>query len=385
MAGRRIVILGGGFGGITAAQELARLLPPEHSITLIDRHGHFMMGLRKLWMLVGRGTRQEGTRSLMALSARGVAVRMAEVTAIDPRTRTVRAGEATVPFDYLIVALGADVRPDLVPGFGPPAFNLYDPDDVERLAPRLRAFREGHILIAVLGVPYKCPPAPYEAAMLVDDLFRKRGLRDAIRIDTSTPQPMSLPVVGAANCAQVEGHLASKGIGFLPNRKVTKVDGSSVAFDGHTVLADLLIGVPPHRPPVAVRESGLALRGEWLAVDTKTLRTSVEGIFAIGDVAEIPLANGMTLPKAGVFAEEQAKVVAAHIAADVLGRPVPAAFDGRGYCFVELGAGQATTVRGDFLATPGPAVQIAPPSIQAYEEKVDFERTRLAAWFTPQK
>ncbi len=383
MTAKRIVILGGGFGGITAARELARILPPEHAITLIDRQGRFMMGLRKLWVLVGRGTRQEGTRSLDALSARGVAVRVAEVTAIDPRTRTVRTDGATVPFDYLIVALGAEPRPDLVPGFGPPAFNLYDPDDVDRLAPRLRAFREGRIHIAVLGVPYKCPPAPYEAAMLVDDLFRKRGLRDAVRIDTSTPQPMSLPVVGAANCAQVEGHLARKGIGFLPNRKVAKVDGSSVVFDGHTVLADLLLGVPPHRPPAAVRESGLALRGEWLAVDTGTLRTSVEGVFAIGDVVEIPLANGMALPKAGVFAEEQAKVVAAHIASDLLGRPAPAAFDGRGYCFIEVGGGQATTVRGDFLAAPAPAVQIAPPSVEAYQQKVDFERTRLMAWFPP--
>src|SRR5712692_3242407 len=259
MAGRRIVILGGWFGGITAAQELARLLPPEHSITLIDRHGQFMMGLRKLWMLVGRGTRQEGTRSLMALSARGVAVRMAEVTAIDPRTRTVRAGEATVPFDYLIVALGADVRPDLVPGFGPPAFNLYDPDDVESLAPRIRTFREGRILIAVMGVPYKCPPAPYEAAMMLDDLFRKRGMRDAVRIDTSTPQPMSLPVVGATNCTQVEGYLAARGIGFSPKTKVMKVDGSTVVTEGSAVPSDLLIGVPPHRPPALIRESGLTL------------------------------------------------------------------------------------------------------------------------------
>lgn len=381
MAGKRIVILGGGFGGITAALELRRALPSEHRITLVDRGGSFMMGLRKLWMLIGRGTRQEGTRPLQALSARGIESRIVAVTAIDAGNRVVRTSSDRLSFDYLVVALGAEPRPDLVPGFGPPAFNLYDPDDVERLAPRIRGFREGRILIAVLGVPYKCPPAPYEAAMLLDDLFRKRGLRDGIEITTSTPQPMSLPVVGAANCARVEGHLVGKGIGFTPNCKVVKVDGSTLVSDGTTVPADLLIGVPPHRPPVAVRESGLAMRGEWISADPATLRTSVEGIFAVGDVVEIPLANGMALPKAGVFAEEQAKVVAAQIAAELTGRPGPAPYDGRGYCFIETGAGQATMVQGDFFAAPAPAVQVAPPSADAYRQKVEFERVRLSAWF----
>ncbi|HEX4841258.1 MAG TPA: FAD/NAD(P)-binding oxidoreductase, partial [bacterium] len=235
MPGKKIVILGGGFGGITAARALRGALPAAHQVTLIDRSGRFMMGLRKLWMLVGRGTRQEGTRSLDGLRALGIDVLVATVSAIDLRTRTVRTDAASVPFDYLIVALGAEPRPDLVPGFASPAFNLYDPDDVERLAPRIRAFREGRILIAVMGVPYKCPPAPYEAAMMLDDLFRKRGLRDAVRIDTSTPQPMSLPVVGATNCAQVEGYLAARGINFSPNRKVSKVDGSSVVMEGNAV------------------------------------------------------------------------------------------------------------------------------------------------------
>lgn len=383
MAGKKIVILGGGFGGITAARELRGALAAEHQITLIDRSGRFMMGLRKLWMLVGRGTRQEGTRSLDGLRALGIDVQVATVAAIDPRTRTVRTEAASIPFDYLIVALGAEPRSDLVPGFGPPAFNLYDPDDVERLAPRIRTFREGRILLAVMGVPYKCPPAPYEAAMMLDDLFRKRGMRDAVQIDTSTPQPMSLPVVGATNCTQVEGYLAARGIGFSPKTKVMKVDGSTIVTDASTVQADLLIGVPPHRPPALIRESGLTLRGEWLAVDSATLRTSVEGIFAVGDVVEIPTANAMALPKAGIFAEAQARVAASQIISDILRRPAPAVFDGRGYCFIEIGGGQATMVQGDFLAAPAPAVQVAPPSAQIYQQKVAFEQTRLSTWFTP--
>jgi sulfide:quinone oxidoreductase len=382
MAGKRILVLGGGFGGITAARELRRGLSPEHAITLVDRRGTFVMGLRKLWVLVGRGSFAQGTRALGALSEAGVHVRVATVRAIDTQRRQVRVDDGAIPFDYLIVALGAEPRPDLVPGFSDAVTNLYDHADVERLASRLRTFTRGRIHVAVLGVPYKCPPAPYEAAMMLDDYFRRRGLRGEIAIDTSTPQPMSLPVVGAAGCAHVEGLLGGKGIGFTPNRKVAKLDGSTLVSEGTSIAADLLIGVPPHRPPAVIRESGLPLRGEWIAVDAATLRTAVDGVFAVGDVIEVPLANGMALPKAGVFAESQAAVAAGAIIAELTGRAPPAPFDGRGYCFVETGGEQAAMVQGEFLATPAPRVQIAPPSPSAYQQKLEFERSRLASWFS---
>ncbi|HEU5170701.1 MAG TPA: FAD-dependent oxidoreductase, partial [Gemmatimonadales bacterium] len=261
----KIVILGGGFGGITASLELGRALGGEHSVTLLDRAPSFMMGLRKLWMVTGAGSRRDGERPLAALRAEGVEIRQASVQAIDVRARVVRTDAGDVSFDYLIIALGAEPRPDLVSGFSPAAYNLYGVADAERLAQRVREFRAGRIVIAILGVPYKCPPAPYEAAMMLDDLFRARGTRGAIQIQTFTPQPMSLPVVGRQNCAQVEGLLAAKGIGFAPNRKVARLEGPVLVFDdGSRVEADLLIGVPPHRPPAVVRESGLEMRGEWL-------------------------------------------------------------------------------------------------------------------------
>jgi len=378
----KIVILGGGFGGITAALELSRGVAHEHTVTLIERAPVFMMGLRKLWMITGSGTRRDGERQLAALQASAVEIRQATVQAIDVQGRTVRTDAGAVPFDYLIIALGAEPRPDLVPGFSPAVYNLYGVADAERLGQRIREFQGGRIVIAILGVPYKCPPAPYEAAMMLDDLFRRRGTRGDVQIQTFTPQPMSLPVVGPQNCAQVEGLLAAKGIAFTPNRKVARLEGSTLVFeDGARVEADLVIGVPPHRPPAVVKESGLQMRGEWVAVDPATLRTSASGVFAVGDVNEIPLANGMPLPKAGLFAESQAKVVAGQIIAELRKAPAPLPFDGVGYCFIETGGGQATMVQGHFLASPAPAITVAPPSTQALQQKIEFERSRLLSWF----
>jgi len=378
----RIVILGGGFGGITSAIELGRALGGEHAITLIERAPVFMMGLRKLWMLTGRGTRREGERLLADLRADGVRVAQETVLAIDLAAREVRTDVDRYPYDYLIVALGAEPRPDLVPGFSPAVYNLYGVADAERLGGRIREFSGGRIVIAILGVPYKCPPAPYEAAMLLDDLFRRRGVRGAVQMQVFTPQPMSLPVVGAQNCAQVEGLLAAKGIAFSPNRRVARLEGSTAVFDdGTQVDADLLLIVPPHRPPAVIKDSGLPMRGEWVAVDPATLRTSAEGVYAVGDVNEIPLATGLPLPKAGLFAEAQARIAAQQIVAELRKGPPPPPFDGVGYCFIETGGGMATLVQGHFLAAPHPAITIAPPSAAAYVQKIDFERSRLTDWF----
>lgn len=374
-----IVILGGGFGGLRAAAELAPAARAGHRVVLVERKDRFFMGLRKLWVLVGRESYEAGARSLEGVRRHGATWLRADVLAIDPHARRVRTTEGELRWDFLIVALGAELRPDLVPGFQH-ALNLYDALEVERRAGEVLNVRSGRVVVGILGVPYKCPPAPYEGAMLLDHHFRTVGVRDRVELVAFTPQPSSLPVAGPAGCAALDGWLAQRGIRFEPLRRVQRIEPHAVVFENGSLEFDVLLGVPPHRPPRVVTESGLGADGGWIWPDPRSLRTSFETVFAVGDVTEIPLANGMPLPKAGVFAEAQGRVAARHILHALGLGPEPEPFDGFGYCFIEVGGGRAAKVVGRFLESPAPAVEIAPPDEQTLLEKQAFERERLEAW-----
>lgn len=374
------VILGGGFGGLAAAHRLRERLGDRIAITLVDRRGSFMMGLRILWTVVGQANRASGTRSLDHLKRKGIRYVRDEAVHLELDQRTVFTRTGRVHYEALVVALGAELRPDLVPGYDPVASNLYDPDQAEAIAARIASIDSGRIGIGILGAPYKCPPAPYEAAFLIDDLLRRRGVRDRVDMEIFTPLPSSLPVAGPAACAQVEGRLAAKGIRFLPGHKVTGVEGGTVVFERDRLSYDLLIGVPPHRAPKVVKASGLTA-GEWIRPDPGSCATASPGVFAVGDITEMPMANGMVLPKAGVFADAQGRVAADHVATMFAGPAPEGPFDGQGFCFVEVGGGMATAVRGHFFASPEPAIEVAEPTPATLAEKRTFEAARLAAWF----
>jgi sulfide:quinone oxidoreductase len=235
-------------------------------------------------------------------------------------------------------------------------------------------------LIGIFGVPYKCPPAPYEMALLINDSFRSRGLKATIEV--FTPQPVSLPVLGPVGCDVIESRLADNGITFLPNHKATAVEAGEVVFAGERRPYDLLLGVPPHRPPAVVRQSGLVDSSGWVQVDRRTLETQFPGVYAIGDVVQIAMANGKPLPKAGVLAEAMGEVVADRIAATFAGQESQATFAGEGGCYLEVGAGQAMMVQGRFLAEPEPEVVLTEALPRYLNEKRAFEAQRLQTWFT---
>lgn len=376
---KRTLILGGGFGGLATAHRLKHKLAADDEVVLVDQRAYFMVGFRKTWALVGVSPLEAGQRPLDRLSQIGVQVIRDTVTAIDPKARTAEVGDRRIEADAVVVALGAELAPETVPGLQQHAHNVYDPQEIPRAAQALSEFRGGRLLIGIFGVPYKCPPAPYEMALLINDSFRSRGLR--VNMEVFTPQSMSLPVLGQVGCDVIESRLADNGITFLPNHKATAVETGEVVFANERRPYDLLLGVPPHRPPAVVRQSGLVDSSGWVRVDPRTLETQFPGVYAIGDVVHIAMANGKPLPKAGVFAEAMGEVVADRIAATFAGQESQARFAGEGGCYLEVGAGQAMLVQGRFLAEPEPEVVLTEALPHYLNEKRSFEAQRLQMWF----
>jgi sulfide:quinone oxidoreductase len=378
---KRVLILGGGFGGLVAAHTLRQRLSADDEIILVDQRTHFMVGFRKTWALVGESLLEAGQRPLAALAARGIQVIHAPLTALDPAARAVEvAGGQRLTADAVVVALGAELAPEKVPGLPAHALNIYDPQAIPQAAEALRQFQGGRVLVGIFGVPYKCPPAPYEIALLVNGFFRRKNVK--VEMEVFSPQPMSLPIIGPAGCDVIESRLAENGITFLPNHKATAVEPGEVVFANERRPFDLLLGVPPHRCPAVVVQSGLTEGGNWVKPNPRTLETKFPGVYAIGDVVEIAMANGKPLPKAGVFADAMGQVAAERIAAQFSGQESTATFTGEGGCFLEVGEGEAMLVRGRFLAEPVPEVTLTEPSAAYLEEKRSFEAERLKAWLS---
>jgi sulfide:quinone oxidoreductase len=323
---------------------------------------------------------EDGQRSISDLKRLGIRVIQEEITMLDPTARAVDVGGERIEADALVVALGAQLVPDAVPGLAQHALNVYDPQEIPRAAQALNDFKDGTMLIGVFGLPYKCPPAPYEMALLARDFFSSRSRQ--VGIEVFTPQPMTLPILGQASCDDFEGRLAEHGVLFLPNHKATAVEPGEVVFATGRRSFDLLLAIPPHRPPAVVQGSGLVGSSGWVPVDPRTLETEFPGVYAIGDVVHIPMANGKPLPKAGVFAEAMGEVVADRIAAAFAGQESQAAFKGEGGCYLEVGGGQAMKLQGRFLAEPAPEAVMLDASPRYLEEKHAFENQRLQTWFT---
>jgi sulfide:quinone oxidoreductase len=300
----------------------------------------------------------------------------AEIERIDPASRSVRAGGRDFPGDALIVALGADLAPESVPGLAAGGHDLYSVGGATALRDALRALRGGRIVVLTAVPSYKCPAAPYEAAMLIEYDCRRRGVRGDLAIDLFAAEPGPMGVAGPAVSGAVRGLVEAKGIGYHPEHQVTAVDPAArrVAFaNGVTAPYDLLAFVPPHRAPAVLQDSGLLGAAGWVEVDRRTMETRHRGVFAVGDVTTIPLAMGKPLPKAGVFAHGQAEVVARNLAAAWSGRAGRRRFDGWGECFVETGDGRAGFGAGNFYAEPTPQVTLRAPSRLGHWGKILFE------------
>jgi sulfide:quinone oxidoreductase len=372
----RVLVLGAGFGGLELASMCSEALGEDVEVTLIDKSDSFVFGYSKLDVMFGRATPEAVRLPYRDITKPGVRFLRETITAIDPQARRVTTEAGLHEADILVVALGADYDLDATPGLAQGGNEFYSLAGAERLAELLPSFSAGRAIIGVCGAPFKCPPAPSEAALLLHDVLSKRGVRDACEITFVTPLGSPVPPSPETSRALLEA-FAERGIEFVAGSRVSSLDPArrvAVLENGNELPYELFLGVPKHRAPEVVLASGMCENG-YVPVDSKTLRTRFEGVYAVGDVASIGV------PKAGVFSEGAARVVAASLIASVQGGEQPGAYDGLGSCYIEFGAGRVGRVDVDFLSGPKATGTFQEPSDALVAEKQHFGSSRRARWF----
>lgn len=382
---KTVLILGAGFGGIVAACRLRKALSREHRVILVEREANHVFPPSLLWLMIGERAPASISRPIAALAKRGIEVVRGNIEKIDATRRTVSVNGHELAGDYMILALGADLAPELVPGLAAAGHNFYTLAGAESLRDARLKINQGRVVVLVSAMPFKCPGAPNEAAMLLEYDLRRRGIREKVSVDLYTAEPGPMPVAGQAVSAALRQMIESKGIGYHPNHAAAAVDATArrITFaNGAKAEFDLLAYIPPHRAPQVVRDSGMCGETGWVPVDRETMATKFPGVFAIGDVAGIMLASiGKPLPKAGVFAHYEADVVANNIVHAITGKGSPQRFAGNGECFLEAGDGRAGFGGGNFYADPAPKITLKPPSIMMHFSKILYEKYWLFRWF----
>jgi sulfide:quinone oxidoreductase len=371
-----VLVLGAGFGGLELSSRLAHELHDEVEVTLIDRSDAFVFGFSKLDVMFGKKEPDAVRLPYAELMTPGVRFRQETITAIDPRTRRVTTDLDAYEADVLVVALGADYDLAATPGLAESGHEFYSVAGAQACRDVLGDFVAGTVIVGVCGPQFKCPPAPSEAAILLDELLRARGVRSDARIQVVIP--FGAPVPPSPETSQaILKRFAEREIEFLGNRRVTSLDArEAVLDDGNRLPFDLFLGIPVHRAPAVAIDSGLAVDG-WIPVDPGTLATRFPNVYAVGDVTSVGTA------RAGVFAEGAARVVADQLIARLRGEPEPPGYDGTGSCYIEFGDRQVARVDVDFFSTPGhPIGTFTSPSLQTAEEKATFVTDRRARWFT---
>jgi sulfide:quinone oxidoreductase len=370
------VVLGAGFGGLELSTRLSSEFSDAIDVVLIDRRDNFIFGFSKLDVMFGRALPSAVMHSYRDLVKPGVHFVQTTVLSIDPVAKRVETEVGSFDADILVVALGADVDPAATPGLVEGGHEFYTVPGAFALRGVLEGFGGGRVIVAVTSTPFKCPPAPSETALLMDEYLTARGLRERSQISLVMPMGVPIPPSPKASEALLTA-FAERGIGWYPGQLVRELDAArkvAVFSDGSEMPYDLFLGVPVHKVPPVVAASGLAVEG-WVPVDSLTLETTFPDVFAVGDVTSVGT------PKAGVFAEGQAGVVADRISARIRGAAESAQYDGRGMCYLEFGHDQVAIVDVTFLTGQQPVGGLRGPSRALAADKVEFGSRRIERWF----
>ena len=373
---QRVLVLGAGFGGLELTTILSEEVGDRIDLTLIDKSDTFHFGFSKFDVMFGHKTANAVKLSYKRIVKPGVKFCQETITSIDPLAKRVTTNNATYDADILVIALGADYDIQATPGLAEGGNEFYSFKGAERLRELLPTFSKGKVIVGVCGAPFKCPPAPSEAALLMHDYLVKKGIRNESEI--SIVMPFGLPIPPSPDSSKALLHaFEERSIKFIAKHLVKTIDPSrkvAVLDDGTEMPFDLFLGVPKHRVPDVVEKSGMTVNG-WIPVEKTNLKTKYPGVYAIGDV------NSVGTPKAGVFAEGAAKVAAETIIAELEKGEQPSPYNGNGICYVEFGDGRVGKVNVDFFSGPSPFGSYTEASVALAADKQYFGSSREARWF----
>ncbi|OGU33401.1 MAG: hypothetical protein A2057_12155 [Ignavibacteria bacterium GWA2_35_9] len=389
MISKNIVILGGGIGGIIAANKLRNELPSSVDIIIIERNKMHTLAASYLWLMVNLRKAEKIRTPLSRLIHKGVKIIYEEVKQIDTSGKRIQTEHNEINYDYLIIALGSELEKKHLNNNQYGIHNFYTYEGAQRLRDELAKIQSGEIIIAIDSLPYKCPGAPYEAAMLISGYLTKRERKNKININLYTPEPHPLPVAGPELGKSVSDLLENKGIKFYPAHQLKEIkpEEKTITFNSDlTKQYDLLIVIPKHISPAVIRNSELEDEGGWIPVDRNSLETKLENVYAIGDINSVSIPGRwqpdkpMKLPKAGVFAHSQALTVSEIINSKIFGKEIKNSFCGDGFCMLEAGEDLAGFAYGDFFASPHPDVKMRKLGKAWHLGKVLFEKWWLAPY-----
>jgi sulfide:quinone oxidoreductase len=373
---KRILVLGAGFGGMELSTMLSEAFADDIEVTLIDKGDSFYFGFSKLDVMFGHTTPDAVLLPYKKFLKPGVRFLQETITSIDPVAKRVTTNRGTYEADFLVVALGADYDFAATPGMAE-ATEFYTLAGATRLGEMLKTFTKGHVLIAVGGAPFKCPPAPSEAALMMHDYLSTRGIRSACEITLILPLQAPTPPSPETSRALLAA-FAERNITFVADREMRLVDTQRRVVtldDGREFSYDLFLGVPAIRAPKMLEASGMTEDG-YVPVKPKTLETRFPDVYAVGDCAR------QGTPKAGIFAEGAARAVAKALIARLRDQEIPVTHAGTGVCYIEFGGGRIGRVDVDFFSDPeGPTGTYHEPSVAMRADKEHFGSSRRARWF----